>query len=254
MDMSRKIAIVTGASRGIGRSIAIHLARQHIDVIGTYRSRRDRANEVAKELHSIGGRAAMLQFDASTPAQFGIFAERVGETLSSTFGRTNFEFLINNAGGGIFAPYAQTTEAQFDEMVSVQLKTPFFLTQTLLPRIVDGGRILNVSSGLARFTLPGWSAYAATKGAVEVLTRYMAIELGNRKIRVNVIAPGATETDFGGGVVRDNPDVNHHVTSQIALGRVGLPDDIGAAVAAILSDGFGWSNGGRIEVSGGQNL
>ncbi len=178
----------------------------------------------------------------------------MADALGGSFGRSDFDFLINNAGIGISAPFAQTTEEQFDQLVQIQLKAPFFLTQRLLPLIADGGRILNVSSGLARFTLPGFSAYAATKGAIEVLTRYQAKELGPRRIRVNVVAPGAIETDFGGGAVRDNAAVNQAIAATIPLGRAGRPDDVGGAVAAILSDGFCWVNGTRIEVSGGQNV
>ena len=249
-----KIALITGAGRGLGRSMAMHLARQGVGIIGTYLSRREEAESVVAEIEKAGGRAVVLPLDVSRSSEFPAFASRVADTLSSRFGRKNFDFLVNNAGIGIHAPFTQTTEDQFDQLIRINLKAPFFLTQTLLPQLVDGGRILNLSSGLARFTLPGYSAYAATKGAIEVLTRYMAKELGERKIRVNVIAPGAIETDFGGGVVRDNAQVNEFIAGTIPLGRAGLPDDIGGAVAAILSEAFGWSNGARIEVSGGQSL
>jgi NAD(P)-dependent dehydrogenase (short-subunit alcohol dehydrogenase family) len=249
-----RIALVTGASRGLGRSIALHLARQGTVVVGTYVNRRDDADAVAAEIAAAGGRALMLRLDVADSAGFGAFAATLRDALAGTFGRDRFDILVNNAGIGIHAAYAETTEAQFDELVRIQLKAPFFLTQTLLPLIADGGRILNVSTGLARFTLPGYAAYAAMKGGIEVLTRYMAKELGARGIRVNVIAPGAIETDFGGGAVRDNAALNQMIAGMIPLGRVGQPDDIGAAVAAILSDGFGWANGTRIEVSGGQNL
>lgn len=252
--MTNKIAIITGASRGLGRSIALHLARQGVSVIGTYLSRREDADTLVAEVEAAGGRAVMLQLDVADSSGFGAFATRIGEVLQETFGRTSFDFLVNNAGIGVHAAYIETTEEQFDEMVRIHFKAPFFLTQALSPMIADGGRILNLSTGLARFTLPGFAAYAAAKGAVEVLTRYMAKELGDRRIRVNVIAPGAIATDFTGGVVRDNTAMNNHVASTIPLGRAGLPDDIGGAVAAILSDGFGWANGTRIEVSGGQNI
>jgi NAD(P)-dependent dehydrogenase (short-subunit alcohol dehydrogenase family) len=252
--MPEKIAVLTGASRGLGRSIAGHLARSGVSVIGTYRSRKDEAEAVAAEIRASGARAVMLPFDAADPAGFGGFAGRVSATLRDEFGRENFDFLINNAGIGINAPFAETTEEQFDALVQIQLKGPFFLTQKLLPLIADGGRILNMSSGLARFTLPGFAAYACTKGAIEVLTRYMAKELGPRQIRVNVVAPGAIATDFAGGRIRDNAAVNDAIAASIPLGRVGLPDDVGGAVAAILSDGFSWVNGTRIEVSGGQNI
>jgi NAD(P)-dependent dehydrogenase (short-subunit alcohol dehydrogenase family) len=207
-----KIAVLTGASRGLGRNIAVHLARQGVSVIGTYHSREDEAAAAAAEITAAGAQAAMLPFDASRTETFAGFAASVADVLRDDFGRPDFDFLINNAGIGINAPFAQTTEAQFDELVQVQLKAPFFLTQRLLPLIADGGRILNVSSGLARFTLPGFAAYAATKGAIEVLTRYQAKELGPRRIRVNVVAPGAIETDFGGGHVRRRQprDRRHH--------------------------------------------
>jgi NAD(P)-dependent dehydrogenase (short-subunit alcohol dehydrogenase family) len=252
--MPDQIAVLTGASRGLGRSIALHLARAGVAVVGTYHRSKDQADAVAAEIGAAGGRAVMLPLDVTQTTSFGAFADRLGETLNGGFSRADFDFLINNAGVGINVPFAETTEEQFDELVLTQFKAPFFLSQKLLPLIADGGRILNVSSGLARFTLPGYAAYASTKGAIEVLTRYMAKELGGRQIRVNVVAPGATETDFAGGRVRDNSAVNDAVASTIPLGRVGLPDDIGGAVAALLSDGFSWVNGTRIEVSGGQNV
>lgn len=252
--MTMKIALVTGASRGLGRRMALHLATHDVGIVGTYRSKKNEADAVVREIADSGGQAVVLPLDVSDSATFETFASKLSETLQSTFGRRDFDFLVNNAGIGINVPFVETKEAQFDELVRIQLKGPFFLTQTLLPMIVDGGRILNVSSGLARFTPPGYAAYAATKGAIEVLTRYMAKELGDRQIRVNVIAPGAIETDFGGGVVRDNCDINKMIASTIPLGRAGLPDDIGRAVAAILSDDFAWANGTRIEVSGGQNI
>ena len=252
--MTDKIAVLTGASRGLGRNIAVNLARQGVNVIGTYHSRKDEADAAAAEIAAAGARAAMLPFDATRTQSFGDFAASVADVLRDDFGRDNFDFLINNAGIGINAPFAETTEAQFDELVQVQFKAPFFLTQALLPMIIDGGRILNISSGLARFTLPGFAAYAATKGAIEVLTRYQAKELGERQIRVNAVAPGAIQTDFGGGRVRDNPAVNRAIAASIPLGRPGLPEDVGGAVAAILSDAFSWVNGTRIEISGGQNV
>jgi NAD(P)-dependent dehydrogenase (short-subunit alcohol dehydrogenase family) len=252
--MTDRIALITGASRGLGRSIALHLARQGTDIIGTYLSRRDDADAVAAEIAALGRRALMLPLDVADSATFAAFAAAVAAGLRATFGRERLDILVNNAGMGIHASFAETTEAQFDALIRTHVKGPFFLTQALLPLLADGGRILNLSTGLARFTLPGYAAYASAKGAVEVLTRYLAKELGPRGIRVNVIAPGAIASDFGGGAVRDNPELNRLVTGTIPLGRVGLPDDIGGAAAAILSDGFGWANGARIEVSGGQNL
>ena len=249
-----KVAVITGASRGLGRSMALHLAEQGVDVVGTYRSNADEATVVAREIEALGRRVAMLRLDVGDSASFPAFVRALSATLRDGFGRTTFDYLVNNAGIALHASVAETTEAQFDELVVVHLKGPFFLTQRLLPLIADGGRIVNVSTGLARFTLPGYAAYAAMKGAIEVFTRYLAKELGPRGITANVVAPGAIETDFGGGRVRDDASLNRHIASTIPLGRVGLPDDVGAAVAALLSPGGQWINGQRIEVSGGQNL
>ncbi|WAJ36313.1 SDR family oxidoreductase [Pseudomonas sp. GOM7] len=252
--MTRKIALITGASRGLGRSAALHLAAQGVDIIGTYRSQADEAQQLAQEVEAQGGRALMLQLDVSDSSRFAAFAERVAQGLRDTFASERFDFLINNAGIGIHAAFSETSEQQFDALLNVQLKGPFFLTQRLLPLLAEGGRIVNVSSGLARFTLPGYGAYAAMKGGVEVWTRYLAKELGPRGISANVLAPGAIETDFGQGVVRDNAEVNAFLASNTALGRVGLPDDIGAAFALLLSDAGRWINGQRIEASGGMFL
>ncbi|AXQ49386.1 SDR family NAD(P)-dependent oxidoreductase [Pseudomonas vlassakiae] len=252
--MTRKIALITGASRGLGRNAAEHLAARGIDIIGTYHSKADEAQQVAKALEAAGAKAVMLQLDVADCSSFASFAERLGTTLQQRFGRERFDFLVNNAGIGLNVPFSETTEAQFDQLLNIQLKGPFFLTQRLLPLLVDGGRIVNVSSGLARFALPGYAAYAAMKGAMEVLTRYQAKELGARGIRVNILAPGAIETDFGGGVVRDNQQVNDFIAGNTALGRVGLPDDIGAAIALLLEEGNGWITGQRLEVSGGMFL
>ena len=252
--MTPRIAVITGASRGLGRSMALHLAAAGVDVVGTYRERAAEAQAVAREVEARGRRAAMLPLDVGRSDTFAAFAEALGGVLRDTLGRPSFDFLVNNAGHALRAPFAETTEADFDAIVAVHVKAPFFLTQRLLPLMADGGRVLNVSSGLARFSYPGSSAYGAAKGAVEVLTRYMAKELGGRRITANVIAPGAIATDFGGGTVRDVPEVNRQVASAISLGRVGEADDVGAAVASLLSDGMGWMNGARVEVSGGQNL
>ncbi|TCL05741.1 SDR family NAD(P)-dependent oxidoreductase [Sodalis ligni] len=249
--MSHKIALITGASRGLGKSIAQHLARQGVDIIGTYHSKADEARALADEIKRAGGKAAMVQLDVGESAGFGEFAAKVGQVLSAEFSRNQFDFLVNNAGVGLHAAFAQTTEEQFELMFKVHLKGPYFLTQKLLPLIADGGRIVNISSGLARFSFPGSSAYAAMKGGVEVLTRYLAKELGDRGISANTLAPGAIETDFSGGMVRDTPEINRQIASATALGRVGLPDDIGAAVASLLAEGNGWINGQRIEASGG---
>lgn len=252
--MTRKIVLITGASRGLGRNAALQLAARGFDLIGTYHSRQDEARAVADEVARLGGRAEMLQLDVGAVSGFPTFARQVAECLEQRFGGARLYALVNNAGIGIHAPCAETTEAQFDQLLGIQLKGPFFLTQHLLPLLADGGRILNLSTGLARFSLPGYGAYAAMKGGVEVWTRYLARELGPRGIRVNVLAPGAIETDFGGGVVRDNAEVNSFVAANTALGRVGLPDDIGQAVALLLAEEAGWITGQRIEASGGMFL
>lgn len=248
------IALITGGSRGLGRNAAIKLAERGSDVILTYRSNAAEAQAVVEQIEQLGRRALALPLDVADSASFKAFAEQVMTALASTWQRDRFDHLVNNAGIGIHASFEATTELQFDTLVNIHLKGPFFLTQTLLPLIADGGRILNVSSGLARFSLPGYAAYAAMKGGIEVLSRYQAKELGPRGIAVNTIAPGAIETDFGGGAVRDNAELNSFVASQTALGRVGLPDDIGGAIAALLSTDNRWLTGQRVEVSGGMFL
>jgi NAD(P)-dependent dehydrogenase (short-subunit alcohol dehydrogenase family) len=248
------IALVTGGSRGLGRNTALHLARQGSDVIVTYRSNAKEAAAVVAEIETLGRRAVAIQLDAGDSASFPAFAASVKSALSEHFGRSSFDHLVNNAGVGLYGSIAETTEAQFDELFRVHFKGVFFLTQALLPLIADGGRIVNVSSGLTRFAMPGFAAYAAMKGGVEVLTRYMARELGARGIAVNTVAPGAIETDFGGGTVRDNQQLNAHIAASTALGRVGLPDDIGPMIASLLSPANRWVNAQRIEASGGMFL
>jgi len=252
--MTTKIALVTGSSRGLGKSSALALAAKGVDLVLTYRSKQDEALAVVAEIEQMGARALALQLDVADSASFAGFAAKLTEVLQQHWQRKQFDYLVNNAGIGINASFAQTSEAQFDQLVNIHLKGTFFLTQQLLPLIADGGRILNLSSGLTRFTQPGFAAYAAMKGAVEVLTKYLAKELGPRGIAVNVLAPGAIETDFGGGVVRDNPALNAALAAQTALGRVGQPNDIGQVVAALLTDAFGWVNAQRIEASGGMSL
>jgi len=249
--MNGKIALVTGASRGLGKNAALKLAAKGAGIIATYNNNAADAEALVKEITGNGGRAVALKLDVSRSDTFAAFAAEVANALRTTFKREQFDFLVNNAGIGTHAAFADTTPAQFDELVNIQLKGPFFLTQALLPLIADQGRILNVSTGLTRFALPGYAAYATMKGGIEVLTRYLAKELGARGIAVNAIAPGAIETDFGGGVVRDNADVNQFIASNTALGRVGLPDDIGGAIAGLLSDESRWLNAQRVEVSGG---
>jgi len=246
-----KIALITGGSRGLGRNMAHHLAAKGVDILFTYRSAKAEADSLVAELAQIGRKAVALQLDTGAVSGFPVFATRVAEVLRETWGRDRFDFLINNAGTGLYAPFVETTEAQLDDMINIHFKGVYMLSQAMLPLMNDGGAILNLSSGLARFSYPGYSAYGAMKGALDVLSRYMALELGPRRIRVNSIAPGAIETDFGGGRVRDNADLNAQIAASTPLGRVGLPDDIGGMVSLLLSDEAYWLNGQRVEVAGG---
>ncbi|HBK45862.1 MAG TPA: short-chain dehydrogenase [Xanthomonadaceae bacterium] len=250
MSTSSRITLITGGSRGLGRSAALALAASGSDVILTYQQRADAAAAVVAQVEALGRRAAALPLDVADAASFPGFAARVRQQLQD-WQCSHFDALVNNAGTSLHALIADTTDAQFDAVVAVHLKAPFFLTQALLPLIADGGRILNVSSGLTRFSMPGSAAYAMVKGGIEVFTRYLAKELGSRGISANTLAPGAIETDFSGGMVRDNPEVNAMVAAATALGRAGQPDDIGPVVAALLAPGTGWINGQRIEASGG---
>lgn len=249
-----KIALVTGGSRGLGKNTAIALSQKGVDVILTYNSKKAEADATVKEIESRSGKAVALQLSVSDTKGFTGFVSEIKEVLYHTWNREHFDFLINNAGIGIHKSFAETTEEDFDQLMNIQLKSPFFLTQQLLPLIKDGGSIINISSGLARFALPGYAAYAAMKGAIETLTRYQAKELGSRGIRVNIVAPGAIETDFGGGAVRDNAALNQVIASQTALGRVGLPDDIGGLIASLCMPEMSWVNAQRIEASGGMFL
>jgi NAD(P)-dependent dehydrogenase (short-subunit alcohol dehydrogenase family) len=254
MNTRNKIALVTGGSRGLGRNMSISLAKKGIDIVLTYNSNKQEADKVVAEIRSFGQKAVAFQLNTGNVRSFDEFFKQVTKHLKEQTGSTNFDFLINNAGTALYAPFAETTEEQFDSIMNIHYKGVFFLTQRALPFINDGGRIINVSSGLARFSLPGSSAYGSMKGAIEVLTRYLAKELGARGIAANVVAPGAIETDFGGGHVRDNKDVNQQIASLTSLGRVGLPEDIGGVVAFLCTDETRWINGQRIEVSGGMNL
>jgi len=245
------IAIITGGSRGLGQNTAMKLAEQGTDVILTYRSGEEEAAAVVAAIEKLGRKAVALPLDVGKSASFDDFTAKIRDVLNKTWQRETFDFLVNNAGTGLHASIAETTEAEFDELVNVHFKGVFFLTQKLLPLIADGGRIVNISSGLARFSSPGSSAYAAVKGAVEVLTRYQARELGSRGIAVNTVAPGAIETDFRGGAIRDNPEMKKMIASMTALGRTGLPDDIGGVIATLLLPANRWINGQRIEASGG---
>lgn len=249
-----KIALITGGSRGLGRSVALHLARAGWDIVITYNQHAAGAEETLAAVHALGRKADAIRLDTGAVDTFKAFKDVFAATLRETFGHDTFDALINNAGNSSNVPFLETSEGEFDGLMNVHLKGVFFLTQALVPLLADGGAILNVSSGLARFYTPGKTAYAAMKGSVEVLTRYLAKELGPRGIRVNAIAPGAIATDFSAGVVRDNPQVNAFVAANTALGRVGQPEDIGGAVAALLSGAMGWVNGVTVEASGGMFL
>ncbi|MEM9515712.1 MAG: SDR family oxidoreductase [Actinomycetota bacterium] len=252
--MTNKIALITGGSRGLGRATALKLAANGVDVVITYLSRADEAATVVSEVEALGATAVALQLDTGNPAEFADFADRFTSVLGDTWNRSSFDYLVNNAGIGIHASFLETTEEQFDQLMNIHLKGVFFLTQRLVPLMEDGGRIVNMSTGLARFAMPGYSAYGSMKGAIEVLTRYLAAELGERNIAVNVVAPGAIETDFGGGVVRDVQELNDFVASVTAMGRAGQPDDVGGAVASLLTGDTHWVTAQRIEISGGMNL
>ncbi|MFH7001019.1 SDR family NAD(P)-dependent oxidoreductase [Flavobacterium bizetiae] len=254
MAVNTKIALVTGGSRGLGKNMAIAIAKKGIDVIITYNSKKDEADAVVKEIEALGQKASSLQLNVADSGTFDTFFTQVSEALKSTFKTDKFDFLVNNAGIGIHNSFIGTTEAEFDQLTNIQFKGPFFLTQKALNVMNDGGGIINISTGLARFSFPGYAAYASMKGAIETLTKYQAKELGTRKIRANVVAPGAIETDFGGGVVRDNEQMNQQIASVTALGRVGLPDDIGGVVAFLCTEEARWINAQRIEVSGGMML
>lgn len=253
-NTTNKIALVTGGSRGLGKNMALQLAQKGFDVVITYQSKKEEAEKVVEQIKSTGRKATALALDVSNSKGFEAFASQVKEILAEEFQSQNFHALVNNAGVGLHAAFSETDEAGLDKMFSIHVKAPFMLTQKLLSLLSDGASIVNISSGLARFSFPGYSAYGTMKGAVETLTRYMAKELGARKIRVNVVAPGAIETDFGGGAIRDNKELNQQVASITALGRVGLPDDIGGVVAFLCSEDSKWVNAQRIEVSGGMNL
>lgn len=248
------VSIITGSNRGLGRNTAVSIARHGGDVILTYRNGAEEAKAVVAEIEALGRKAVALQLDVTDISSFAAFASTVAETLRATWNRSSFDHLINNAGQGEMASIAEMTEAQFDALFNIHVKGVFFLTQALLPLIADGGRIVNFSSGLTRVLVAGFSAYSAAKGAIEVLTVYMAKEFGSRGIAVNTVAPGAIETDFLGGAVRDIPDLNKQFAEMTALGRVGVPDDIGPMVASLLSPDNRWINAQRIEVSGGQAI
>ena len=252
--MTSKIALVTGGSRGLGKDSAIQLAKKGFHIILTYQTKKEFADEVVKEIENMGQKAFALPLDISTTVGFNQFANEVKDILDTQFASAKLDALVNNAGIGINQSFETTTEETLDTMTNIHFKGPYFLTQKLLTLLNDGSSIVNTSSGLARFSFAGYSAYGAMKAAIDSLSRYQALELGSRKIRVNSIAPGAIETDFGGGVVRDISDLNQHIASETALGRVGLPDDIGSVVAFLCSEDSKWINAQRIEVSGGYKI
>jgi NAD(P)-dependent dehydrogenase (short-subunit alcohol dehydrogenase family) len=250
---STPVTLITGGSRGLGAAMALALAHDGHDLVLTYRHGATAAAAVVARIEALGRRARALPLDVARAGDFPDFADTVRQTLAG-WGATGLHGLVNNAGTGVHASFAETAGDDFDDLVAVHLKGPFFLTQTLLPLLTDGARVLNISSGLARFTVPGYAAYAAMKGGIEVLTRYQARELAARGIRVNTLAPGAIATDFGGGAVRDNAELNRFLASVTALGRVGEADDIGGAAAALMRPGAGWITGQRVEASGGMFL
>ena len=254
MKNKKKIALVTGGSRGLGKDMAIRLAEKGIDVILTYHTKKEDALNVVRQIEQTGQKAATLRLNVGDVKSFDSFFTDLKDVLKNTFDTDRFDFLINNGGIGYNAPFGEVTEEMFDELLNVHFKGVYFLTQKSLVMLNDGGSIVNVSSGLARIIGPGYSAYASMKGAIELFTKYLAVELGPRRIKANVIAPGAIETDFSGGLVRDNEKVNNHISSVTALGRVGLPQDIGGVVAFLCTDDAGWINAQRIEISGGQSI
>lgn len=254
MTQTKKIALVTGGSRGLGKDMALSIAKKGLDVLLTYNSKKEEALAVVDAITELGGKAAALQLNTGDVKTFDAFFKEAANTLKTVFNAEKIDYLVNNAGIGIHASFATTTEEQFDALMNVQFKGVFFLTQKALPLLADGGGIINISTGLARFSTPGYAAYASMKGAMETLTKYQAKELGAKGIRVNIVAPGAIETDFGGGVVRDNAQVNAAIASNTALGRVGRVDDIGGVVAFLCTEDARWITAQRIEASGGMFL
>ena len=254
MEKKSKIALVTGGSRGLGRDMALNLAKKGLDVIITYNSRVEDARQVVAQVETAGQKAAALQLNTGVIASFQGFEDQLKTTLSKHFGTDHFDFLVNNAGQGGYCPIGKVTEAFFDDLLNVHFKGVYFLTQQLIPLMNDGGGIVNISSGLTRFSAPNSSTYASLKGAVEVFTRYLAKELGSRGIRANVVAPGAIMTDFGGGHLRGNDELQKMISSITALGRPGVAEDIGGVVAFLCTEDARWVNGQRIEASGGMQV
>lgn len=254
MTPTTKIALVTGGSRGLGKDMALRLAEKGTDVIITYRSQAQDAQHVVTQVQQMGRKAAALPLDTGDIKGLDGFIQQLQNTLTNSFSATRIDYLVNNAGIGGYSPISDTSEAFFDELLNIHFKGVYFLTQKILPLMNDGGGVVNISSGLTRFSVPGSSAYAAMKGAVEVYTRYLAKELGARGIRANVVAPGAILTDFGGAHLRNNEQLQQFVSSVTALGRPGEAEDVGGVVAFLCTDDARWVNGQRIEVSGGMQL
>jgi len=252
--MAEKIALITGGSRGLGKSMALYLADSGSDIIITYNSNKELADEVVKEIESKGRKAFALQYDSSDFTALDNFVQQFKEALQNKFNVSRFDFLINNAGIGASIPFEKVTEADFDKFMNIHFKSVYFLSQKLLPLINNNGRIINISTGTTRFVNPGYSMYATMKGAIEVFTRYLAKEVGARGITVNVVAPGPIETDFNNAAIRNNPERKKIMASNTALGRVGEADDIGKVIALICDEKSEWINGQRIEASGGINL
>ncbi len=250
---NNKIALVTGGSRGLGKDMALSLARQGVDVILTYRTKKDEADAVVSDIEAAGRKAVALPLDMNVLADFDAFVRTVADELQTHWNATGFDFLVNNAGMGGSVPFDKVTEEVFDEFLNVHYKGIFFLTQKLLPHLNEGGGIVNVSTGTTRFVNPGYSVYASMKGAMEVLTRYWAKELGPKGIRCNIVAPGPVETDFNNATIRSNPQLKERLAGLSPLNRVGRADDIGGVVAFLCSDEARWINAQRIEVSGGIN-
>ncbi|MBV2183943.1 MAG: SDR family oxidoreductase [Rhizobium sp.] len=243
-----KIVIITGGSRGIGASAAVQCARRGMGVILTYNSQPEAAHSVVRDVEAAGGRAVALKLDVTDSTSFPAFREAAGAALKSVWNRADFDGLVNNAGYGLFNPIATVTADEFDGLFRIHLKGPFFLTQALLPLIVDGGQIVNVTSATTRVATAGVAPYAAFKGGLDVLTRYMAKEFGARRIRANAVSPGAIRTELGGGL---DDTFEALLASQTVLGRIGEPDDVGRVIAGLLSDESGWINAQTIEVAGG---
>lgn len=249
-----KTALITGGSRGLGKDMALNIAKKGINVIITYHSNESAAKEVVSQIIKIGQKAKAIRLDTGNIELFDAFFNELNTYLKQENGDPNFDFLINNAGSGIYAPFLKTTEEQFDQMFNIHLKGVYFLTQRALTYMNEGGSVINISSGLTRFTFPNSSAYASMKGAIEVFTRYLAKELGYKGITANVVAPGAIATDFAGGDTKNNEQKRKMLSSITPLDRVGQPEDIGSVVAFLCSDEAQWINGQRIEISGGAML